>query len=343
MMKFDSTNTPGPMDLIILTLLGVVSACGLSGAMLSFTTSSETGQMNIALLPACLGLTLAGLSSMGLVWFRQRHVPASAWLALGVVAWFVGVNILGWGGFALLDPNSTKTFTEDLGFSLALCFIPGGLLALLGLGVYGYDRRREQQAENTTHTHEGQPTATSAKPIPSQTKKLARAAEYRRVITRMIKQQRAIFADQLGPILTELDEWETHLHQLADRLHRFENDPVIQRDLQEVPAAITHLQTQIDSETNPHLRPEMVETLHGYQKQQTQLEALKTVMRRTELDIDETLAAIGSIYSQLQLLSAKKIDSSKAKHLSADVAEQADHLNDLLEAMDEVYQSSAGS
>jgi hypothetical protein len=60
-------------------------------------------------------------------------------------------------------------------------------------------------------------------------------------------------------------------------------------------------------------------------------------MRRTELDIDETLAAIGAIYSQLQLLGAKGIDSQRIRRLTASVDEQAQHLEDLLEAMDEVY------
>jgi hypothetical protein len=43
----------------------------------------------------------------------------------------------------------------------------------------------------------------------------------------------------------------------------------------------------------------------------------------------------------MQLLDIKKIDHHRAKRLSADIEEQADHLNDLLLAMDEVYGDSA--
>jgi hypothetical protein len=64
-------------------------------------------------------------------------------------------------------------------------------------------------------------------------------------------------------------------------------------------------------------------------------------MRRTELDIDETVAAMGAIYSQVQLIGVKKIDQRRAKRLSAEIEEQADHLNDLLLAMDDVYGESA--
>jgi hypothetical protein len=61
---------------------------------------------------------------------------------------------------------------------------------------------------------------------------------------------------------------------------------------------------------------------------------------RNSVDIDETIAAIGAIYSQLQIIGARDIDSSRAKRLSTDVAEQASRLDDLLSAMDEVYGSS---
>lgn len=325
-----------PVEIVIITLLGLAGLCGISGALLSFMPASEPGQSNLAMAPACLSLTAAGFSSIGLIWFRRRDIPASAWLALGIILWFIGVATLGAGGFAVLNP-SDNTFAENLGFSLALCFAPGALSALAGLGLYAYDRRRSQPMQLQT-----QPVVTSTSQQ-SQAGKLQRAAEYRRHILDIIDQQSAAFTDQLNPIKTELIEWEAYLHKLAERLHNFEANDVIQRDLREVPEAIDRLQTQLEAETNPKLRAEISEALQSYQKHQQQLESLDMLMRRTELDIDETLAAIATIYSQLQLLSAKGIDSSRVKRLSAAIEEQADHLNDLLEAMDEVYDNSSDS
>lgn len=331
-----------PVEIVTLTILGLVGLCGISGTVLSFVPASEPSQSNIALAPMCLGLTVAGFSSAGLVWFRRRDANASAWLVTAIVLWFVGVAILGFGGFAVLNPGDI-TFAENLAFSLGLCFAPGGFLALAGLGLYAYDRRRSRPMQNQKQAAETvKPQAAARdKPQQSQADKLERAAEYRAHILEIIDQQGAAFADQLTPIKTELWEWEAHLHELAERLHNFEANEVIQRDLREVPAAIERLQTQLEIETNPRLRTEIGETLAGYQKHQQQLESLTTLMRRTELDIDETLAAIAGIYSQLQLLSAKGIDRSRAKRLSAEIEEQADHLNDLLSAMDEVYDSSS--
>ncbi|OQY31007.1 MAG: hypothetical protein B6243_09190 [Anaerolineaceae bacterium 4572_5.2] len=60
-------------------------------------------------------------------------------------------------------------------------------------------------------------------------------------------------------------------------------------------------------------------------------------MRGAEFDLDESLATMGTIYSQLQLFSAKEIDSSRARRLSDDIDEEGNRLDDLLAAMDEVY------
>jgi uncharacterized coiled-coil DUF342 family protein len=86
----------------------------------------------------------------------------------------------------------------------------------------------------------------------------------------------------------------------------------------------------------------MEETLAGYREHQRQLDSLAAMLRRTELEIDETLAEIGTIYSQLQLLDARDIDRNRANRLSEEIEEQADRLSDLLDAMDEVYESSVG-
>jgi serine/threonine protein kinase len=328
--------SPQPVEFVIMGLLGLVSLCAFSGIFLSFTTNSETGQSNAALAPACIGLAIAGITSAGMLWLRNRRQSASAWLALGLVAWFVGLNILGWGGFAALTPNENN-FVENLGFSLALCFIPGGILALLGLGLYGYDYRRGRQMTSAMGG-----AAASNQPIQQRAEKLKRATEYCSHITRLIKQKKGTpFAGQLAPLATKLNQWEARLRQLVHRLDTFETNTIIQQDLREVPATITRLRAQLAGETDPRLRAEIQETLARHQQHQQQLNSLVTLMRRTELDIDETLAAIGAIYSQLQLLGAKDIDSQRASRLSADVEEQNQHLNDLLAAMEEVYEDPA--
>jgi len=75
---------------------------------------------------------------------------------------------------------------------------------------------------------------------------------------------------------------------------------------------------------------------------QNQLDALVKLMHRTELEIDKTLASMASIYSRLQLLGAKEIDSNRANRLKTDIEEQVNLLGDILSALDDVYRDSSG-
>jgi len=60
-------------------------------------------------------------------------------------------------------------------------------------------------------------------------------------------------------------------------------------------------------------------------------------------NLEETLAALGSVYSQFQLVRAKKLSASQAKHLSADIKSHAQRLQDILDSMDRVYDTSSQS
>jgi hypothetical protein len=176
-----------------------------------------------------------------------------------------------------------------------------------------------------------------------QNDKLRRAEEYRQHILRLIEQKKGTpLADQLALIPPKLDLWQVHLQQLVKRLQSLETNSLLRRDLREVPGAITRLQAELTIESDPHLRVQMAETLAGHQEHQRQLKTLTDLIHRTELEIDETLANIGAIYSQLQQLEFKDIESSRAKRLSADIDEQAARLGDLLAAVDEVYRDRLG-
>jgi serine/threonine protein kinase len=317
------------------TILGVIGLCSLGGILMSLIPDAATGQISLGAFFGFLGMVFASLSSIAMIWFRNKSRPASAWLALGILFWFIGINILGWGISAAMTPGNS-TFAQNLGWSIFFCFAPGGFLTLLGAIFYGYDYRQRQRALAQRQA------AALTEQARSRANKLRRANEYQTHIANLLKQNKGSFlADQLTPIITKLSQWEIHLRQLVNRLNDFETNQIIQRDIREVPTAIERLEAQLKTETDPQIRTQMEETLAGYREHLRQLDSLAAMLRRTELEIDETLAEIGTIYSQLQLLDAKDIDSKRASRLSEDIEEQANRLSDLLDAMDEVYESSA--
>jgi hypothetical protein len=110
-----------------------------------------------------------------------------------------------------------------------------------------------------------------------------------------------------------------------------------------VPQNISRLQRQVEKEVDPGVRQQMARTLEGYQEQQVQLDALVSLMRRTRLQLDDSLASMGTIYSQVQMLDAMDLDGARAAHIAEEVEDEVDRLNDLLSAFGEVNESKTES
>ena len=327
----------GAVALSTMILPALVGLCGLGGTFMSLG-DIFSGQTSTAIY-GFSGMILTGLSSMALIGFAYKRQLTWFWSVLGVVGWLIGSTIFGWGITAMYNPGS-QSFAQNLGFTGVACFTPGGLLGLLGLLVYGYTYRQGRRAQPLTPSQ----VAVLAEQARCRANKLQQAADYGAHIANVLKQQQhSALGQQLQPLKKRLDDWDAYLRQLVNRLNEFDANTVLQRDLHEVPVTINRLQAQLQTEANPQMRVKLKEALTGYQAHQQQLEALVVLMRRTELELDETLAEMGAIYSRLQLLDAREVDHNRARRLSADIEEQSNRLNDLLKAMDEVYCHQTGA
>ena len=129
------------------------------------------------------------------------------------------------------------------------------------------------------------------------------------------------------------------MFSIPSRLATFEKDGIIQRDIREVPRDITRLSRLSETETDPEIRKQMARTLSGFEAQQGLLDTLVRLMRRTRLQLDDTLAAMGTIYSQVQVLDAMDIASAKTTRIAEEIDEQVNRLNDLLSALGDAYGS----
>jgi hypothetical protein len=173
-----------------------------------------------------------------------------------------------------------------------------------------------------------------------------RAKDYRVRVQRVLKsRRRGPLTDALSAAAQNVQRWEERVAQLTDRLATFEKDAIIQRDIREVPRDIARLRRLSETEADPEIRKQMMRTLSGYEAQQGLLDTLMRLMRRTRLQLDDTLAAMGTIYSQVQVLDAMDIGGPKATRIAEEIDEQVIRLNDLLSALSEAYagSGSAGS
>jgi len=169
-------------------------------------------------------------------------------------------------------------------------------------------------------------------------------ANVRQAITyrQRINEAAARFTDsamrhRMWDVVKQVDEWVHNIYALASRLDAFQGDKLIQRDLHEVPASIERLRQRILAEDDLLVKRELEETVRRRQMQYENLRKLESTMDRADLQLENTLTALGTVYSQMLLLDAKEVDSSKAQRLREDIVAQVNTLHDALAAMEEIY------
>ncbi len=84
-------------------------------------------------------------------------------------------------------------------------------------------------------------------------------------------------------------------------------------------------------------------TLAGLRRQLATIETLDDTIGRAELQLENSLTNLGTIYSQTMLVDAKDIDSGRAKRLRQEITDEVTELHDVLQAMDEVYSAESAS
>jgi hypothetical protein len=145
---------------------------------------------------------------------------------------------------------------------------------------------------------------------------------------------------RMQDVANQVEEWVRNIYALASRLDAFQNDEIIKKDLHDVPESIRRLKQRALQERDETIRRELDETIARRQAQYDNLLKLETAMDRADLQLENTLTALGTVYSQMLLLDARDVDSSKAQRLRENIAAQVNSLHDVLVSMEEVYNGS---
>jgi hypothetical protein len=142
---------------------------------------------------------------------------------------------------------------------------------------------------------------------------------------------------RMQDVANQVEEWVRRIYTLSRRLDTFRNDGIISNDLKSVPESIRKLQERLAREDHAEIRRELEDTIKRRKSQFESLDKLETTMDRAELQLENTLTALGTVYSQMLLIDAKDVDSSKTQRLRENILEQVNSLNDVITTMDEVY------
>lgn len=164
------------------------------------------------------------------------------------------------------------------------------------------------------------------------------ALNYHIQVEQLVQRQReGVLQDHLLDTTQQLGDWLGNIFRLARQLDTYKADRIIHRDRETVPEDIRRLRARLREEDNPGVRSQLEETLAHREAQWRSLEALDNTMDRARYQLESTVSALGTIYSQVQLIGARDVDSDRARRLREEIADQVAALQDIVDAIDEVY------
>jgi hypothetical protein len=171
---------------------------------------------------------------------------------------------------------------------------------------------------------------------------LEKALEYRESIEEVVaRRRRGVLQEHVRETARQIEDWIGSIFEIARRLDQYDQDALIRRDVQAVPKDIDRLEKKLARTNDPSVQAQLEETLRAKKVQWANLEQLQNNMNRAELQVEHTLTSMGTIYSQMLLVGAKDVDSGRVKRLREEVAGEVQGLQDVLDSMDEVYETSA--
>jgi gas vesicle protein len=168
---------------------------------------------------------------------------------------------------------------------------------------------------------------------------IGEAFDYRSRIEAAIRERRdTVLKDNLSETARQIDEWLENIYSLAQRLDRHQAEKkILDRDRARADERLRQLQKQLKSETDPAVRRQMETNIESLRRQVETIDTLNSTMDRARLQLENTLSALGTIYSQTMLIGARDIDSGRARRLRQEIVEEVEDLGDILAAMEEVY------
>jgi len=171
---------------------------------------------------------------------------------------------------------------------------------------------------------------------PAARDRLKRAIEYHRLITEAAARFGGPTRRSIDATASQISDWVEQIYRLALRLDSFEENPIINRDRRMVPHDLKDLQRRLARETDPGVRAELEEAIQTKETQLANLRSLENNIKRADIQLDHTLAALGTVYAQVQLIDARDVDSARAQRLQSEIRDEVLSLSDTIAAIDEV-------
>jgi hypothetical protein len=169
------------------------------------------------------------------------------------------------------------------------------------------------------------------------------AVEYQQhVETRTSEERSGVLRDWLVHIAERFYHWIGSIYELALKLDAYQQDELLAGEQKAVDQRVEELAARRRLERDPVIRRELDAALEVKGRQWQGLRDLDTHMEQAKLGLGQSVAALATVHSQVQLIGTADVESSRSDRLEADIGEQVDRLESLISRTTEILDMASG-
>jgi hypothetical protein len=172
---------------------------------------------------------------------------------------------------------------------------------------------------------------------------VARGFEYRARMEGVLGGKRQASRGELSETVAHVDRWIGGIARLARRLDGFRGEALFQaEEKHRLQDRIAGLESQSQAANDEKVKRQVRKTAAGHKHQFRMIVEWENLMERGALQLEHAVGALGTIYTQTALVTARGMDAGEATRLSSEIAEEARQVDTVLAAMDRVYEPDPG-
>ena len=161
---------------------------------------------------------------------------------------------------------------------------------------------------------------------------------YRRTIEQLIANTpEGVIRTRLNDLSDKVNQWTSYIYELARVLDDYQCDPMLRKDPAAIQSELANIQAGLAKQTDQGVIDESKNLITSKQKYLQTSEALKDKMDAAALQLEQSLDAMATIYTQLKLLETRDMESVNTQAIDHDIDEQVSLMGDLIDGLQKAY------
>ena len=162
---------------------------------------------------------------------------------------------------------------------------------------------------------------------------------YRHTIEQMISRASdGVVKTRLSDLSDKVNQWTSYIYQLARVLDDYQRDPMLRKDPAAIQAELNQAQSNMAAQKDEGVLAESKNLIASKQKYLQTSEALKDKMQAAAMQLEQSMDAMATIYTQIKLLETRDLEGINTQAIDHDIDEQVNRMGDLIDGLQKAYQ-----